>query len=197
VNKVSLLVAVSSVLAIWALSRNIDSDPSQQPAGTPLPRESGGRSLLPSWDAIQHGNTTPALDKDDTALGIFRESIVPRDTKNLSLPTGDERLENEPVDAEWALGMESLMWSTISTIGEVLEVECRTTICRTAVVQSDSEWTISQDRVLGDSFQSIIGSSDGRLDRVRLGFFGTADGRSGITIELSGPPLTAVATESP
>jgi hypothetical protein len=202
VNKVSILVAVSLVLAlaIWAVDRNLGSSDliQQHPHSTPMSSGSSDWSSPPSLvqDETQDNNAT-AADDDDAELSTFRESFVDRDSEASSLP-GDARLEAEPVDADWAPQMESVMWSTISTVGEILEVECRTTICRALVVPSDSESAaVNQNRVLGDSFRSIIASSDGRLDGVRLGFFGTADGRSGITIELSGPPLEAVATDSP
>lgn len=204
-SKVGILVALSLVfvLAIWAVNRDTGPDPVQRPDSTSRPSESNDGSVSPSLvpgETQDEKATAAPADDDDTESrdhATREELVFALDSNDVSIPTSD-RIENEPVDTRWAPQMESVLWSTTSTIGEVLEVKCRTTICRAVVVPSASEsWALGQNRILNDSFQSIIGNSDGRLDRVRVGIFGAADGRPGMTIDVLGPPLETAATDSP
>jgi hypothetical protein len=137
-----------------------------------------------------------AADSGSTQSTVAR--IQPADVVSSPNSIVDALLESEPVDPDWAPRMESLMWSIVSTIGEVLELKCRTSACVAAVVPSSSDPREHfQNRVLNDTFQSIIGSSGGRLQGVRIGFFGVPDGRSGFTISLFGPPLESVEIDPP
>lgn len=198
VIKTGFLIAVSLlvVLSIWAVDLDMGSShPTSQPESV-LSSEPSGQVELPSLSQDPIQDDTAASDSDDDdryGPGDFASARQPVSSQTFSIAVGDDRLDHEPVDAAWAPRMESLMWSTIANVGEVLEVECRTTICRVLVVPSASESSeIANNRVLNDTFKSIISGSEGRLDGVRLGFFGAADGRSGMIIDLSGPRLDAM-----
>ena len=119
----------------------------------------------------------------------------------LSGPSGQLRLESEPVDPNWAPQMESTIWSVASVAGEIRDVECRTTYCRAVLspLESESVQGIPNDRevtsyqrVLQDAFNAIIRSSNGRLTGFSISRpppFNEQQSDAEIVVTLSGRPI--------
>jgi hypothetical protein len=114
-------------------------------------------------------------------------------------PLRDGRIDTEPVDRDWATQMESTLWSVASAVGEIRDVECRTTFCLATLVHGDDVKAMELEarrpylqgraRFVEETMRYVIRNSNGRLEYFGFSTIGAPHEDYEMQFYLYGPPI--------